>query len=321
MRRWTPLCLSLVASVSFASDPKGPDLAKLKPQLDAICRGLDGRMGYSLILLNSGKRIDYRGDERFPTASTIKTAIALEAIRQVDKGERKMTDKMRVPDVADRKEWEASMWTYHMLERTSLDLDGWCTLMITVSDNLATRVVREWMGVLRINDSMASLGLKNTMNLSSFPKDNERLRKLNSQFGMGVTTPNEMARLLELVYQRKAASPEGCEKLIRWMSQQYWDDWIGSTTPLDVKVASKSGAISRSRSDTAIVFSPTEPYVLTIYTDNQKVRTWDESNPGHQAIVGIGYKVWNFLHPNRQVKPNKNYRDKFLPTGGGVEDG
>jgi beta-lactamase class A len=297
------------------------DLVPLKQRLDAVARNFPGRMGYSLILLNSGRRIGYREDERFPAASTIKTAIALEALRQVDGGRRAMSDKKTVPPQAERRTWESSMWTYFLRDGVQLDLDGWVSLMITHSDNLATRVVREWVGVRDINATMTALGLPNTKNLASAPADDVLLRRQNSQFGMGMTTPGEMARLLELLYRRRAASPAVCEKLMRLMGQQYWDDWIGSSVPVDVKVSSKSGAISRSRSDTAIVFSPTEPYVLTIYTDNQKDRSWAANNPGHVAITTVAGLVWNSLHPRRQYTMPKEYRDKFLPTGGGVEDG
>lgn len=296
-----------------------PDMAPLKTKLDAACRGFRGRIGYCVIRLRDGATIDLRGGERFPTASTIKTAIALEVLSEVEAGKRRMADKIVVPPTTDRKEWELSAWSYFLKDGTALDLDGWTSLMITHSDNLATRVLREYVGVREINANLLRLGLKNTKNLASAPKDDPVLRRLNGQFGMGMTTPNEMARLLQLLYKGQAAGPGATEKLLRLMSQQYWDDWIANTVPIDVKVASKSGAISRSRSDTAIVFSPTEPYVMTVYTDSQKDQSWDAENEGHRAIVRLGSLVWNHLHPNRPYTPSADYRKRFLPTGGGVE--
>jgi len=274
-------------------------------------------MGYFLIDLQTGSGMGYRHEERFPTASTIKTAIALEAIRQVDAGKLKMSDQKAIPSFADRKEWEVSMWTYYLKEGIKVDLDGYVTLMITVSDNLATRIVREWVGVRNIADTMASLGLPNTKNLSSAPATEPVLQRLNKQFGMGMTTPREMARLLQLIYQRRAASPEGCEKLIRLLSHQYWDDLLGMTVPIDYKVACKSGAINRSRSDTAIVFGP-RPYVLTIYSDSLKDQRWVEDNPAYVPIRKIGLMAWNTLNPKIPYAPSGKAR-KFIPTGSGIE--
>lgn len=290
----------------------------LKTRLDGICKGLHGRMGYSIKELKTGRHISFRGDERFPTASTIKTAIALEAIHQVETGKLQWSSKRMLPNAAQRVPYDASMWAYHMKDGVSLDLDGYTNLMITVSDNLATRVLREWLGTLNIDANLESLGFKDTKCLSSAPPEATRLRKLNGQFGMGMTTPNEMNRLLELIYLRKAASPAGCEKLLRIMSHQYWDDWIGSTVPTNVRLSSKSGAIDRSRSDTAIVFAE-NPYIITIYTDGQKDQRYASDNEGELALLKIADIVWNTLEPKKPYHLPPGYQ-KFTPTGGGVED-
>jgi beta-lactamase class A len=303
--------LSLVAPVTL-SQPV--DLAPLKRRLDTLCARFEGRMGYSLVLLKDGRRISYRGDERFPTASTIKTAVALEAIRQVEDGKLKWTDKRPVPPEGGR---ETSMWSYYFKDGTVADLDGWVNLMVTVSDNTATILLREWLTPDSVNSRMESLGLKNTKVLwNGFPAGSSGSR-LRRQFGLGVTTPNEMATLLQMLYGRKAASSAGCEKLIRILSKQYWDDAIGATVPVDVRVASKSGAINRSRSDTAIVFSPSQPYVLTIYTDHQRDQRWTSENAGDRALVQVGSAVWNHLHPKRPYRLPDGY-EKFAPTGGGI---
>ncbi|MFZ4506544.1 MAG: serine hydrolase [Fimbriimonas sp.] len=310
--------LLLVPLLALGSPAKPVDLRPLEKRLGILCERLHGRMGYSLTLLNTGQQIDHRGDESFPSASTIKTTIAIEAIRQVDAGKLKWTDSKPVPPIADRKEWEASMMTYHLKEGTSLNLEGWVTLMITHSDNLATRVVREWVDPFAINRTLDSFGLPKTRQLSSFPATATRERKLNAQFGMGTTTPNEMNRLLQMIYHRQVASKAGCERLLRIMGQQYWDDYIGTSAPIEVPVLNKSGAISRSRSDTAIVLSPTQPYVLTIYTDNQKDQRWTGDNEGEKALVQLAEIVWNTLHPNRPYKAPEGYR-RFAPTGMGME--
>lgn len=274
-------------------------------------------MGYHLHLIKPGVSIGYRDEERFPSASTIKTAVMVDAINRIDEGTLKMTDKQPVPSDPSRR--EASMWAYYLKEGTALDLDAWLNLMITVSDNTATIVTRDWLGTMNVNARMEKLGLKNTKILGNYPPDNLSMKRLRGQFGMGMTTPKEMAKLLQLIYEKKAASPEGCEKMIRILSHQYWDDWIGSSAPVDIKVASKSGAITRSRSDTAIVFSTNQPYILTIYTDNQKDRRWTGENEGDQTIQKMAAIVWNELNPGRPYRVSTEYKTKYLPTGGGVE--
>jgi beta-lactamase class A len=289
-------------------------LAPLERRLSTLCERFNGRIGYSLILLDEGQRIHHRGDERFPSASTIKTALALEAIRQVEDGTLKWKDKRAVPPQAER---QASMWSFHFRDGVELDVDGWVNLMVGVSDNTATIVMRDWLGMENTNRRMESLGLPNTKVLQNVPPEDVQNFRLRGMFGLGMTTPNEMARLLELVYRGEAASPAGCEKLVRILSKQYWDDFIGASVPPHVVVASKSGAINRSRSDTAIVFSRTKPYVLTVFTDSQKDRRWVDENEGNVAIVRMAQEVWDFLHPQERYRAPAGF-EKFAPTGGGV---
>lgn len=307
---------ALFVAIGLAVVVPAVELKSLEARLNKVCKGFKGRMGYSLKLLQGGQQISFQGDERFPSASTIKTAVALAALQLVDEDKMKMSDKREVPPLARR---EASMWSHSFREGIKLDLDGWVNLMVTVSDNTATMVTRDWIGTMEVNRRMELLGLKNTKILGNAPKEETLIQRLRRQFGMGMTTPNEMNRLLEMVYSRKAASPAACEKLIRILSHQYWDDWIGGSVPPGITCASKSGAITRSRSDTAIVFSPTQPYVLTMYTDSQADKRWVLDNEGDITLKKCATMIWNHLHPNSPYTPPAGY-DKFNPTGGGVED-
>lgn len=287
----------------------------LKGRLDALCQAFHGRMGYCVKDLDSGKFISYRGEERFPTASTIKTAVAVEAVREIDEGKLKWTDTRVVPPMDGR---QFSMWSYFFKDGTKLNVDGWVNLMLTVSDNTATMVLREWLKPDNVNARMESLGLANTKVLwDNFPPNEPDKVRLRGQFGLGMTTPIEMNGLIERIYRRKAASPAGCDRILRILSHQYWDDYTGVTSPVDVKVASKSGAIDRSRSEVSLVFTA-HPYILTIYTDNQKDQQWTAKNEGDVTIRRMCGMIWNALNPDRPFTPPAGY-ETFLPSGGGVE--
>jgi len=304
-----------VGSLYLAKPSVQAELNLLKGHLDSVCQNFHGRMGYCVRDMETGLGISNRGSERFPTASTIKTAVALEAIRQVEEGKVNWTDKSMVPPMDGR---QFSMWSYFFKDNTVLDLDGWVNLMITVSDNTATMLLREWLKPDNVNARMEALGLKNTKVLwDNFPPNEPDKVKLRAQYGLGFTTPVEMNRLAELIYRHKAASDAGCDRLLRILSHQYWDDYTGVTTPVDIKVASKSGAIDRSRSEVAIVYA-THPYILTIYTDSQKDQSWTPTNEGDVAIRKMCGFIWNDLNPKRPYHPPVGY-EKFLPTGGGVE--
>ena len=293
--------------------PKG--LSALKLELDAICKPFQGRIGYCIADLTTGERIDLRGMERFPSASTIKTSVALEALCQVDEGKLKMSDKKQLMPLKER---QSSMWTYPMREAVSLDLDGYVNLMIGVSDNTATMQVQDWIGSKKINERMASLGLLNTQILGHWKDRTPEVAALGKKWGWGMTTPREQVRLFELLYKNKAASPAVCEKLLRILGRQYWDDIAIAACPIDVKVCAKSGAVSKSRSEVAIVYAA-RPYVLALYTADQQDTRWVSDNEGEVALRKMSKMIWDTFEPNRPYELPQGY-EKFNPTGGGVGD-
>jgi beta-lactamase class A len=299
--------LALVCAVALAA----PKLTDLKPKLDALCAAFHGRAGYCVRELKSGRTIDYRGDEIFPTASTMKTGVMVAAIQEVDEGKLTMGTVHPLPDKDNR---EASMWSFYLREGTKIDLDAYINLMITVSDNTALIGLRNWIGSLEVNRRMEALGLKNTKVLGGEPT----LKELHDKWGLGMTTPKEMNELLYDIAQNKAASPAGCEKMLRILSHQYWDDSIGLSVPPTVRMASKSGAVNRSRSDTAIVFAG-NPYILTVYTAEQVDQRWTPDNEGEVLVRKVAQMVWAFMEPKQPYSPPPGYIEKYIPTGGGIE--
>lgn len=293
-----------------------PKVESLKPRLDKLAKGFGGRLGYQVRMLEETGTIGYRDKERFPSASTIKTVVMIEAFRQMERGELSWTEKLDVPPVGQR---NASMWIAHLLEGSKVNIDGLIQLMMNVSDNTATVMLANRVGVENIESTMLAWGLKDTVCTINVPAGNDRLVRLRKSFAnMGVTSPDEMGLILEKLYRKTAAGEAACEKMMRIMSHQYWDDFIEWQVPPGVQVCSKVGALNRSRSDAAIVFGP-RPYVLTVYTDNQRDQSWTDTNEGHVAIRKISEMVWNGLNPGRAYQPASG-AGQWYPSGAGVED-
>ena len=301
---------SFACAVSMSTQP---NLSKLEGALNKIAKPFHGRLGYCVVDLTTGKRISFRGQEIFPTASTIKTSVALEALCQVDEGRHKMTDKYPLLPTDQRQE---SMWTFAMKDGTKLDIDGYVNLMIGVSDNTATMTMQEFIGSKPVNERMMKLGLLNTKILGHRKDRDNQEDAWRTKFGWGMTTPREQARLFELLYQYKAASPAVCEKLLRILSRQYWDDVSITSCPIDVKVCAKSGAVDQSRSEVSLVYA-SRPYVLAIYTADQVDQRWVAENEGRVALVTMSKLIWDAFEPSRPFSLPKGY-EKFTPTGGGA---
>jgi beta-lactamase class A len=65
--------------------------------------------------------------------------------------------------------------------------------------------------------------------------------------------------------------------MIRLLGRNYWDEEAISEIPATIFVASKSGAVDASRSETLLVMAK-QPYVFTILTKNNKDKSWETNN-------------------------------------------
>lgn len=291
-------------------DAPTESLAALKAAMDAVASHFHGTLGYSLHHRGRSDAIDYKGDEAFPTASTIKTAILCEAMHQVETG--KLSWIADIPVQAGMEGREAGGFAYFFKDGSAMPLPYWLDLMITMSDNTATINLRDRLGMGNVNQWLADHGFRQTKILNGPDKVNLGLLPLQQQYGLGMTTPKEMGRLLELIRDGKAGSPASCDRMLRLLSHQYWDDYIVSQIPPSVQVANKTGTLTTSRADAAYVFSPSGEYVLTVYTKGQQDQRWAHDNEGETAIRTLSRLVWRHYHPHDSWNPPPG-ADKLVP--------
>ena len=285
-------------------------LAALKAAMDAVADGFHGTLGYALHHRARGERIDRRGDELFPTASTIKTAILCEAMHQVETGKLRWSDSIPVQSDMDRRQQGGP--AFFLKDGAALSLPVWLHLMITLSDNTATINLRDRLGMANVNRWLVDHGFQQTRLLNGPDKVALGLLSLQRQYGLGVTTPLEMARLIELIRDGGAGSAASCDRMLRLLTHQYYDDDAASQIPPWVQIAHKTGAVDASRSDAALVFSPSGEYSLTVYTKHQTDQRWLSDNEGDVAIRSLARLVWRHYHPTGSWTPPPG-ADALLP--------
>jgi beta-lactamase class A len=281
----------------------------LRKELDAIANRFRGKIGYSLHHLKTGDRLERLGDEQFPTASTIKLAILCAAMEKEQRGDIGYDD-VRPLTEQDRQYGTGLLHNYRA--GTKIPLRELLYLMITQSDNTAAIMLGQWLGTDTINGWLDRHGLQHTRLLVPFPyqgsfedaqtkggKDWEPLRV----WGMGVTTPNEMRILMEMILDGRASTPAACDEMQRILSHQYYDDGIASQVPPWISIASKHGSEDQTRSDVAIIHSPSGDYVLAIYTKEAKDTGVKWDNEQDTAIRAISRAVWRYYHPRIKWSP------------------
>ena len=255
---------------------------KLEDQIHDVDQHLDGVMGVAILDLTSGRNFFLHGDEVFPQASSIKIAVLAELYRQVQTNKLKLTDLYTV-NAADLVQDSDIMngLTPGVTRITNRDL---ATMMVAVSDNAATNVLIDHVGMDNVNAMLESQGLHQT-----------RLRRkmmdlrAASEGRENVATPREMMTLLELIYRGKLLKEEFTDDFFKVLST-HKDSWIPRSLPDDLKIANKPGALEGVRNDSGIIFVQNRPFVLCVMTTYLR-----RERDGEDAISKVALSAWQMF--------------------------
>lgn len=256
-----PAALILLAIPCSAAaqppDPKAGELRqKLVASLEKTAVDLDGVMGYSILDLTTGDRIERLPSAVFATASTIKLAILYELFKQSDEG----TLSLDTVRPLDRQQVVGDTGVLAELTAPAMPLRDYATLMVVLSDNTATNVLIDAVGMSNVTARMAALGLKETK-LRRKMIDTAAARRGDEN----VSTPAEIARLLELLFRGEGIKKDSQEGLLAILKKSK-DTPLRRAIPAGVAVANKPGTLEGVEVDAGIVYVPGHPYVIAVMT-------------------------------------------------------
>ncbi len=286
-------------------------------EINSIAESFHGDISMAALNLATGQTLVLNGDRRVKTASTIKVAIMAEAFLQVREGKLKLSDPITL-QAADRVAGSGIL--QDLQAGLQMKLEDAITLMIVESDNTATNLVLDKVGIASVNARMASLGLRNTKVFKKvFVPLNRPLTDEEKEFGLGVTTPNEMVKLLEMINGRRIGDAASCERMIAIMKKQRDHDSMQRYLIGEPKVviASKSGALDDVRNDVGIVDTPAGPMVMAIFAQNIKDRRWMPDNEAHIVIAKLARAVYDSWITARPVEYDLLIRNGHIVDGSG----
>jgi beta-lactamase class A len=186
------------APASFAT----ADTAALRRTLDSLATRHRGVVGYAVHDLDTGERLARRGDETFPTASLIKVAVLVTVFDLVDKKTLSLDDPLTVLKI-DKVPGSGQLRFLH--DNATITVRDAAWLMTTLSDNTATNLLLDRIIIRRVWDKMEKLGLAHTkVHSKSFLRSSSVAVDSSVKYGLGVTTPNEMAQLFAMLAAGKA---------------------------------------------------------------------------------------------------------------------
>lgn len=214
-----------------------------------------------------GNTVEINPDEEFETASTIKSFILAELYRQIDKG---LIDEKDIIEYTEENFVVGSGILRSLDYGVKMTVKDIATLMIIVSDNIATNMIIDLVGLDNVNKTCRDLGLNKTILHNKI--DFEKYSKL------GTTTPRDYGRLFEMIYKKELWSEESSNAMLEIFTKQRYDTILSKDLPqyfLDSEntgdeelfyIASKSGSMNACRNDGGIMYTPYGGYGVTVFT-------------------------------------------------------
>ena len=256
-----------------AQTPVADLTAQFQQRVQEIASRVDGVVGYSIVDLTTGERIGHLERAAFPTASAIKLAIVYELFRQAEERKLNLDETLTL----DRRQAVGGTGVLVEMGTPTLSIRDYAVLMVTLSDNTATNVLIDRVGMDAIAARMKGLGLAGTK-LRRHMMDTAAARRGDEN----VSTPDELARLLSTMNENM---PEAIALL-----KKPKENRLRKGLPEGVASADKSGELEGVRVDAGIVYAKNRPYVLCVMTTFLK----DEAE-GERAIESISRVAYEYF--------------------------
>ena len=280
------LCATAVAQTATApaSSSVKPQILwqKLGASIQDVDQHLDGVMGVAIEDLTTGDHFFLHEDEVFAQASSIKITVLANLYLQAQQGKLKLTDLYTVQssDLVP----DSDIMNGLTPGVTRITLRDLATMMVAVSDNSATNVLIDRVGMSNVNAMLDSLGLTHTrlrrkmMDLQAAKEGREN-----------ISTPREMMTLLDAIHHGKVLDKDSTADFFKVLSTNK-DSWIPRDLPPGLRIANKPGALEGVRNDSGIVFVEGRPYVICVMTSFLR-----NEREGEEAITKVSLATWRMF--------------------------
>ena len=294
-------------------------------EMDAVAREFDGRMGFYFEDLSTGEAHEYAASRRYPTASVCKITVMAELFRQDAEGILSLDDRRRLED---RYSAHGSGQLKLMQDEPEITLRDYCRMMITISDNMATDVLMETVGIANINAFLDRLGCPNTRTSVTMGRyhyrmtyqddlptnrANDALQAEASAAGANdyksisysdslennVAAPGEMGSIMKRMHEGTLVGPEASSEMLEMMKEARDLRMIRRDLPREIVVAQKSGSSGRIKGNVGIVYLPSGPMIVSAFAtaNSNEVR-------GDEAIADVCRLAYSAFCPDVLASPD-----------------
>jgi len=266
----------------------------LRAALDALvaeAAAAGGEMALAVRHLDRGERYAHAADVPFKAASTIKVPILVALYQAAAEGRVRLEAPVRL---RAEDQVTGSGILQVLSPGVRLPLRDLAELMIVVSDNAATNVILERLGVAGVNACIEALGLRQTRVLRA-------LQVIPAgAVGFNTVTAGDLADLLTLIARGEAVSWDACRRMVATLKRQQINDSLPALLPdpeddagaavgvvPSWELAHKTGGITGHQHDVGILYRPGQSIVVCVLT-----RGCGTAAAARHLIARVGRAVW-----------------------------
>ena len=232
---------------------------ELKKEIEKIISQVDGKVCVNFYDLNKNDGFSINGSEKVLSASMIKLLILAELMKKISEDKFSLSDTIMM---ANFMKTEGDGVLKELNTGHHFTLKELATLMIIVSDNQATNILIDFLGMENINLLGKELGLKETI-LERRMMDAEARKNGYDNY----TSADDISLLFKLIYQEKLINKEASQLMLDILLRQQQGERLQRYLPSDIKIAHKCGDLDNLENDGGIIWLGGKTYILVILTN------------------------------------------------------
>jgi beta-lactamase class A len=306
--RMKPLCIAclfLLSTLSFAGND-----ADLQAKVAALAAKHHGKLALYAANLKTGDSIAIDPDKPVATASVIKLPVLLEAMEQVKAGKHKLTDKITL----QKDDIVLGSGILQFFDTPlAITFKDALTFMVIESDNTATNLVIDQVGIKNVNDRISQMGLKDTYLYKKVYKPaTGPMPPDQKKFGLGKTTAREMAKVMEAIVRCDLRDGKLCDGILYMLRNQQYRNLVphyietSDTSEGLSLIANKTGSLDEVRNDVAVVYSKNGPIIISAFTYDNEDKSWNNDNAAELLVARIAKVIMEAWSPQGLAKEISN---------------
>jgi len=230
-----------------------------KKKIEKIISQVEGNVCINFYDLNKNNGFSVNGDKKLLSASMIKLLILAELMKKISENKFSLSDTVMMANFmkigGDGVLKELNTGHHFTLKELA-------TLMIIISDNQATNILIDFLGMENINQLGKELDLKETF-LGRKMMDAEARKKGYDNY----TCADDISLLLKLIYQEKLINKEASQLILDILLRQQQGERLQRYLPSDIKIAHKCGDLDNLENDGGIIWLGDRAYILVVLTN------------------------------------------------------